>query len=221
MSYRPELPEVPARIAALPVHRGYPVPWFVGWVDADGHACERGVGTPDFRVLHPGAPQEAHRWSRCWICGGRLGSLRAFVVGPMCAVNRTSAEPPMHVGCADWSVRGCPFLTRPDMVRREAGLPEDATAPPGTMLRRNPGVSLVWVVRRYALKRAPDGWLFDLGDPERVEFWREGRRASRAEVLASIESGIPTLREMAELQGGRAPAVLEREVARAMELLPA
>ena len=33
---RPDLPPLPGRIAKLPVYRGYPVPWFVTWMDEDG-----------------------------------------------------------------------------------------------------------------------------------------------------------------------------------------
>ena len=31
-TYRPELEPLPDRMKRLPVHRGYPVPWFVEWV---------------------------------------------------------------------------------------------------------------------------------------------------------------------------------------------
>ena len=111
------------------MHRGYPVPWFVAWLDDDGKPAECGAGTPDFRIILEGAAMTAHRFNLCWLCGQRLGSHNAFVVGPVCAVNRTSAEPPMHLDCATWSVQGCPFLTRPHMHRREAGLPEGRRSP--------------------------------------------------------------------------------------------
>lgn len=218
---RPELPEPTERIARLPVHRGYPVPWFVAWLDKDGNPVERGNGEPDFRILYPDAAVEAHKYGLCWICGQRLGSHRTFVVGPMCAVNRVSAEPPMHLDCAMWSVEACPFLTRPHMTRREGGLPEATKEPPGVMLRRNPGVILVWVTRKYTLKPAPGGFLFDMGDPVTVAFYSHGRPATRAEVEESIDSGIPTLREMAEQQGPSAVRQLERQVKTAMQLLPA
>jgi hypothetical protein len=35
----------------------------------------------------------------------------SFVVGPMCGINRNSAEPPSHKECAQWSARNCPFLS--------------------------------------------------------------------------------------------------------------
>lgn len=218
---RTDLPPMPARIAHLPVHRGYPVPWFVAWLDDDGKPVARGKGTPDFRVLAPGAAQLAHRFGICWVCGGTLGAWKAFVLGPMCAVNRTSAEPPSHVECAEWSAAACPFLTRPHMVRREGGMPEDAVEPAGVMLRRNPGVALIWVTKRYRLRRVPDGILFDIGKPERVAWYAEGRAATRGEIERSIETGLPALQELAEAQSPSAVRALNRQLDEARRLLPA
>jgi hypothetical protein len=209
------------RIAALPVARGYPVPWFVGWL-RDGEPTLRGDGEPDFRVLAPDAIKQAHRWSLCFICGQRLGRFKAFVVGPMCAVNHTSSEPPSHLDCARWSAKACPFLTRPHMNRRETGLPADVKAPDGIFLTRNPGVALIWVTTAYRLRNVPGGGiLFDIGDPENVEWYAQGRKASRAEVEASLESGLPALRELAEQQGSAAVRYLERLTEQTRALLPA
>src|ERR1041385_2432550 len=98
--YRTDLPELPARLRKLPVERGYPVPWFVAFVD--GHY--------DFRVIGPGKIARAVQENRCWICGDTLGSYLCFPIGPMCAINRVTSEPPSHRECAEWSARACPFL---------------------------------------------------------------------------------------------------------------
>lgn len=212
MTYRPELPEPPDRIASLPVDRGYPVPWFVAWVD----------GEPDFRVVHEKAINDAWQFDLCWLCGKTLGVHRTFVVGPMCAVNRTSAEPPSHADCAEYAVRACPFLARPHMRRREDGLPEGTQEPAGIMLRRNPGVILLWTTKKPGTKFDRNGgMLFDLGPPERVAFYKEGRPATRAEIDESIDSGLPHLAELADAQGPIARKHLDRMVADARELLPA
>src|SRR5262245_2742625 len=100
---RPELPPVPERMRKLPLHRGYPVPWFVEWIE----------GVPDFRIMDGRKLVRAVKEKRCWVCGELMGSYLAFTIGPMCAVNRISAEPPSHRECASFSARGCPFLTRP------------------------------------------------------------------------------------------------------------
>ena len=116
----------------------------------------------------------------------------------MCAVNRTSAEPPSHYDCAFYAAQACPFLTQPRMRRNEKDIPEDTREPAGIMLKRNPGVTLVWVTRHYKPFKAEGGVLFRLGDPGRVEFYAEGRKATRSEIMASIDSGMPILRGMAK-----------------------
>jgi hypothetical protein len=212
---------VPPRIRRLPIARGYPVPWFVAWLDEDGLATTSGQGTPDFRIIRPGGVAFAHNNQRCWICGDPLGSYKTFTIGPMCAVNRTSAEPPSHLDCSDWSARACPFLARPQARRRDAGRPEGTVEAPGIALMRNPGVALVWTTRKY--KPVSDGMggvLFNIGEPTDVRWYAEGREATRDEVLASINSGLPSLRELAEQERGGV-AALEQQTAKALELIPA
>jgi hypothetical protein len=227
---RPELPTpIPTRILELPVNRGYPVPWFVSWTvpgpDGSQRSVAPGTGEPDFRVVFPGAVPAAMKHRLCWICGGHMpyGASDTFVIGPMCAVNRTSAEPPSHLECADWSARACPFLSRPHMVRREAGLPENRVEPSGMMLSRNPGVALVWTSKfgTWRIKRDPNGGvLFDLGEPLKVAWYAEGRPATRDEIMESIESGLPALLEVARQEEG-AEAELQAMLARALEVVPA
>jgi len=188
----------PPRIARLKHDRhGRPVPWFVAWID----------GEPDFRVLRPGATGIAWTARICWLCGliFQRQEPRAYLVGPMCVVNRISAEPPSHAECASYAVQVCPFLTTPNMVRRDRHLPEGTVDPPGKMIRRNPGVIALWVAHynRTTIRRDSDGSLFDIGGaPLWVEWWSKGRPATRAEVAASVESGLPLLAE--ECQGDEA-----------------
>lgn len=205
--------DIPPRIAALPRNQaGYPVPWFVAWFD----------GVPDFRVVAPGRIDDALRFRKCWICGQHAGANAAFVIGPMCAVNRVSAEPPSHRDCAVFAARACPFLARPGMARRENNLPEETSAAPGVAILRNPGVALMWVTRNWSTFHAPDGGLlFDVGAPVETRWYAHGRDATRAEVLASIDSGLPILREQAEAGGPLAVALLERQHEAALAFVPA
>jgi hypothetical protein len=208
---RPELPPAPDRISGLRLdRRGYPVPWFVTWID----------GEPDFRVITAEKVHRAHRLGLCWICGGLMGAWRAFVIGPMCAVNRTSGEPPSHVDCADYAARACPFLARPHMHRREKGLPEGGAFHPAG-LQRNPGVALVWIIKRYGTKPTREGLLFDVGEPIETRWYAEGRAATRDEVMASIDSGMPLLRDMATQDGPAALVELARLHDAALAFLPA
>jgi hypothetical protein len=180
----------------------------------------------DLRVADGGAQRAALTHGLCWVCGFPFTRQedRAFVIGPMCAVNRTSAEPPSHVECATYSAQACPFLSTPRMTRRERHLPEGTSEPGGIMLRRNPGVTLVWVTsyRGWGKRRDPaGGYVFDIGDPRSATWWCEGRPATRAEVEASIDSGLPSLQGMAEDEGPESVAKLERMLAVAREVLPA
>jgi hypothetical protein len=120
----------------------------------------------------------------------------------MCGITRTSAEPPSHHECAVYSAKFCPFLSRPNMKRRdhEAVKAMGSTAA-GNMLDRNPGVCAVWTTKSYDV--FPDGrggTLVRVGDPTKVEWFAEGREATRAEVDVSIDSGLPTLRAMCDTE---------------------
>jgi hypothetical protein len=218
---RSDLPELPMRMRRLPIDaRGFPVPFFVAWLDASGAPSRRGYGTPDFRVVYAGTGLQCHKESLCWLCGERLGTFKTFVIGPMCAINRTSSEPPSHLDCADFAARACPFLTRPKEKRNEKNMPPGWVQPPGEMIRRNPGCTLVWTVRKYEAFKVDGGILFDVGEPEHVRWYREGRPATRAEILESIDSGMPILRKAAEEDGEAGLEELDRRYAALAPLLP-
>jgi hypothetical protein len=193
--------------------RGYPVPYFVAWPN----------GKPDHRIVDPKKKADCVRFALCWLCGQPRGRFTTYIVGPMCAINRISSEPPSHTDCAEFSVKACPFLTRPQAQRRVTALPEGLVAPPGVTVERNPGVSLLWTTREQ-VKMVPDGdggVLFRIGAPDRVAFYAEGRAATREEVLASIESGYPLLLDLARGDGDGAVEQLERMRTEALALVPA
>ncbi len=208
---RGDLPPLTERIASLPIdERGYPVPYFVQWID----------GKPDFRIMDGEKLRLCVKAKVCWCCGQALGAFKSFVVGPMCTINRTSGEPPSHTECAEWSVRGCPFLSRPNMVRRQDDLiRENKGNVAGVMIERNPGVTVVWTTKRYKLK--PDGMgkmLFDIGEPVSVTWWREGRPATHAEVMESIRTGLPILQNAARRESDK--RALAAATKAAMKFLP-
>lgn len=211
MSRAHRFPDAPDRIKALPTdHRGFPVPWFVARID----------GKPDFRVIGPGRIEAAVRGHRCWICGRRTGLYKAFVIGPMCAVNRVAPEPPSHRQCATFAAKACPFLALPKMRRNENGLPDEASAPAGVMIKRNPGVALVWVTTAYTVVEAGEGLLFDVGEPASVHWYAEGREATRDEVVTSIRTGLPLLEDAAIAEGPAAAYELRSRLEAVTELLP-
>lgn len=204
---------LPARMQSLPVDdRGYPVPWFVAWVD----------GKPEFRAMDPEKFVRAIREKLCWVCGERLGVHVCFVAGPMCGINRTSSEPPSHLECAKWSAENCPFLSNPRMVRREDDqinnerLRENAA---GIALARNPGVAMLWITRQFEVFRTGKGLLIQMGEPERVEWFCQGRCATRKEVEESVATGLPSLMAIAAQERGGIEA-LNRSIDQFHQYLP-
>jgi hypothetical protein len=214
-------PAPPPRVARLPQDRqGRPVPWFVAWID----------GVPDFRIVAQGKVAEAVRFHRCFICGEALGRWLSFAVGPLCTINRTAPEPPAHKDCAIYAAQACPFLTRPGMRRRGAGLPPGlavSSHAPGATLAHNPGVTAIWTTRRQdPFADGKGGLLMRMGDPDEVLWFAEGRPATRADVQESLESELAILRAVTEQAGAEAPpgedlAALEAAYREALRHLPA
>jgi len=210
---------MPDRLRHLPISfEGYPIPWFVPWID----------GEPDVRHADTEKWKRAINKDLCWICGQTLGRHKAFVIGPMCAINRTTSEPPSHYDCALYAAKACPFLSRPRMRRNEKDLPDGRIPPPGFALRRNPGACIIWIVREtarsrgYWLARAVagnEGTMITLGEPVRLEFYAEGRPARRDEIMTSIETGLPELRKLAERDGPDGLTFMQREIDKALRLI--
>lgn len=205
--------DLPRHMRYLPVdERGYVVPWFVAWIG----------GKPDFRVADTAKWRQAIRGRLCWVCGEKLGAWLAFAVGPMCTITRTITEPPSHRDCAEWSIKHCPFLSNPNMVRRLENRPDEARSPGGLMIGRNPGVTALWITREF--ETFPDQVgrpLIQMGKPESVTWWREGRPATREEVIDSITTGLPALLEMAKREGPFALESLHQQKEYAERYLPA
>jgi len=196
--------DMPSRMKQLPRDEvGRPIPFFAA--EVDGHH--------DFRVMEPESLFLAIRDQLCWVCGSRLGRVRntsaprgVFVAGPMCLINRTSAEPPSHADCAEWSAKACPFLAKPAKERRQGHMPETAEMP-GIGIMRNPGVTALissnqWSTWDPGEIAGQHGVLFSFSRIDSVHWMTEGHRASVSEVMDSIESGIPVLAEMAESEQG-------------------
>lgn len=183
---RSDLPPLTDRIAALPIdERGYPIPFFVASIN----------GKPDFRIADSAKWERCIKERLCWTCGQKLGRFYGFPIGPMCSITRTTLEPPSHKECAEWSVRGCPFLSKPKMHRREDEISKlGEQNVPGEMIKRNPGVIAVWTTLSYKIfSDGRGGRLIEVGNPETVSWWSEGRPATLNECLDSIKSGLPLL----------------------------
>lgn len=207
---------MPARIKKLPVSaQGYPIPWFVPW-DGD---------EPITQAADPAKLREAVLHNKCWVCGDVMGVYKTFLIGPMCAVNRITSEPPQHRECAEYAAKVCPFLIKPAMKRNPID-DDRKRSPAGVFIERNPGVSLVWVTRGFKrFTPRGGGILFSVGDPIEILWFAEGRTATRAEILASMDSGLPFLMDAAKAQEATGiegcVADVERSYQRALTLVPA
>lgn len=206
---------IPDRIKRLPVdHRGFPVPKFVAWPN----------GQADHRVMNADRLAPSVKDRRCWICGDKLGRYYCSVIGCMCAVNRVISEPPSHLECAEFSVKACPFLARPHAHRRDTNMPEGHKEPAGFHLARNPGVACLWVSKQYPKPfqaySGGVGILFSLGDPVETIWYREGRLATRREVIEAIEEGLPNLEALARDEGHGAVEALAGQLQAAWKFLP-
>lgn len=216
-------PDMPSRMRQLRRDKvGRPVPWFVGDVD----------GQPDFRFMDSKKLVQAVQEQLCFICGQRLNRVHrgdpapkgTFVAGPMCLINRTSAEPPNHGDCAEWSAKACPFLTKPAKDRRTTNMPENIVDPAGFSIERNPGVTALIESEKWNYYPVPDGMgghgiLFDFQRIKNVRWMAEGKNADPEQVFESIETGLPQLVAMAEMELGAMP-VLARKTRDAMRWLP-
>ncbi|MBX9587865.1 MAG: hypothetical protein K2X43_01080 [Hyphomonadaceae bacterium] len=184
--------------------RGFPIPWFV-WVKPDG--------TPDFRVIREHGIAIAYKKQLCWVCGEKLGRYHAFVVGPMCGVNRVTSEPSCHRECGEYAAIACPFLTKPLAIRNERGLPESAGAA-GQMIKRNPGAVLLWVQKEPPKPfRVDNGHLFRLSDPVELRCFSRSKPANIEDVLYSVRTGMPLLAAMAKKDGPQAERALRQQAA--------
>ncbi len=209
---RKGLPPLPDRIKALPIDaRGYPIPWFVATID----------GVRDFRVADGEKRYRAVKEELCWVCGQKLGKYKTFVIGPMCAVNRNTSEPPSHRDCAEFSVQACPFMMLPKAEYRRANLPPGSEMLP-EMLDGNPGAQCLWIATDFKTYKVDlHNWLIRIGDPVQTSWWCEGKPATRQQIIDCFDKRLPLLRDMAVAESKEAEAALNRMVRETMKLLPA
>lgn len=208
---RKGMPPLPSKMQNLPIDdRGYPIPWFVAEID----------GKRDFRIADAHKRVMATKNRLCWLCGDKLGSNLAFVIGPMCAINRNTSEPPCHRDCALFAVQACPFLILPKAQERDANLPGTFERLPHG-IRGNPGACAIWMTKSYRPYPVEGGnFLIRIGEPLEVLWYAEGKPATRQQIMDSITARLPNLTVIAEQEGGFAPDALKKQLNATMSLLP-
>ena len=202
---------IPKTMSKLPLDdRKRPIPWFVAMIE----------GKPDFRIADGRKAVLAVTEKRCWICGEKLESRKVFVIGPIASITRVHGEPPCHSECAKYAAMACPFLTKPKVNRRESNMPE-GTFVPGEGINRNPGVCLLWYCSSFELFAVENGGrLFSIGNPSKVEWFAEGRKATHTEIMESFESGLPYVRQHAIDRGVKDASIVEKMIECARRLIP-
>lgn len=209
LKFNPET--LPDRMRHLPVAKsGWLVPWFVALVN----------GEPEFRAMDGEKFADAIRFRLCWVCGEKLGIYQTFTLGPMCAITRTTSEPPSHLECARWSANNCPFLTQRQIKYREGEFTKSCPVA-GFPIKRQPGVALLWTTLSYKpFRDGKGGVLITVGEPLHVEWFSHARAATRAEVVESVESGFPILEAMAREESAEAMSDLMKCKQKVEKLYP-
>lgn len=192
---RPGLGVLPWRIRHLPVHRGFPVPWFV---ENDEN------GMPDFRYTSMEKWHTAMHDRRCWICGQPLNDRFCFILGALSMVTRATAEGPMHSDCAAWAAMHCPFLNGQQTRRGSANDPNLAERgrAPGIANLDPPSLVVLWKTARRAM--VLQARLVKVGRADSIACFLGGRPAERPEILAAVEAVYPRLLELCD-----SPAAVE------------
>lgn len=152
---------MPPQIAALPRHEsGYPIPYFVAWVD----------GRPDLKLLDQAKQIRCAKFRLCGICGQPVGYWIAFIGGPLTVANRVCTDPGMHEECARYAIAVCPFMARPN-ARRAAHHHPLSEAGPGHVAER-PERTALYITRQYT-PFTPDSRniLLRLAPAKRIEWF--------------------------------------------------
>lgn len=93
---------IPAFLSHLPVHRGYPVPYFVP-------KDENGIY--QLKYASQQKMDSCVKYHKCCICFKPLTQGEYyFISGPMGLKTQTDSHPPMHKECAEYSLQICPHL---------------------------------------------------------------------------------------------------------------
>lgn len=103
--------DIPKELAHLKIDkRGYPVPFFVSWINGD----------PEFRYLDKARIDMIIDNKVCHICGKKLHKDYCyFISGPLGYQNRISSDAGMHRVCAEFSLMACPHLYLQKAERRD------------------------------------------------------------------------------------------------------
>jgi hypothetical protein len=192
MKGKAEIP-VPKELQGRPVHGGYVTPYFVAWYREGKMVHEKTPGAiPHFPTVDVIRATHCRKQNLCWCCGKQLGTFKWFVFGPASAVVRQSVEPPSHRDCAHYAAQVCPFIVNPNRTAGAKPVRPGTVVNPGVSAH-HPGVCVLWATRTWTLLNVEPKhgiYWFQPGEPETVEFWREGRKATRQEIQEAFDRSL-------------------------------
>ena len=106
----PVMPEIPARMKKFPLWKNrFPIFYTVMTMED---------GTPNFRVVSRKRQVEASEKNLCHLCGERLEGVVYFIGSKEDLAEHYSGDGPMHLDCAEYAAKACPWLSNPDGVLR-------------------------------------------------------------------------------------------------------
>lgn len=158
--------------------RGFPIPFIV---------LRDSTGMPQFTINDMRRIDDCRRKRLCSICGKRFDRNEMwFVGGSRCFLHEDGAflDPPVHLECAEYALRVCPFLAAPHYAKRI----DDAKLAPGAMpngvalvrtdymppgLPERFGLGMTHSVRYHPRPKGQS--LYTVEHWEYVEFWRAGQ----------------------------------------------
>lgn len=96
---------IPERMKRFPLWNGFPV-HFTVFRDKQG--------VPDFQVMYETRRIECFRKNWCHLCGRNLApGPYHFIGSEKCIRLRAFIDGPMHIECAEYAAKVCPFLSSP------------------------------------------------------------------------------------------------------------
>lgn len=158
--------DIPEYLKARPRWKGFPIP-FTTLIKEDG--------TPDFRGT------DQHRWAECvtkglcGLCGQPLIYWQAFIGGEKCKESRLFFDPAMHVKCAEFAAKACPFIVGCKSYSIKTN--QDPTAyrnisaerPTHMYLFKTRGYDLVKIEEKVYIKAHPFKFVNEIPRPEPKE----------------------------------------------------
>jgi hypothetical protein len=187
-------PAIPRTLKGRPTYNNYIVPYFVSWYHKGKKVNEDVPGAiPAFPIIDMSRASLCRRQNLCWVCGNKMGSFKTFVIGPVAALARQSAEPASHRDCALYAAQVCPFMVKGyDMLsERHATLlkQRDSTSVHPDITGTNPHLAVLWTTKSFTAFPidVPRGiYIYDLGEAVGVRFFHHGREATYDQCMTVI-----------------------------------